>query len=177
MSEVFLERVFDPPIAAADVFRMARLGKGCFSVYRIRWHGSALAADGRRMICHFSGADAESVRTALRMTGADIFRLWPGTVHLAPDRAPADQAAANVVVERSFDEPVTLPEIQAIEDAGAWCLEAHNVTFLRTYFSWDKKRMICLYRAPDAESVRIAQRQAKMPVEDVWAFSAIQPEN
>jgi len=35
--------------------------------------------------------------------------------------------------------------------------------------------MICLYHAPDAESVRLAQRQAGMPLERVWAFHAVLP--
>lgn len=73
-----------------------------------------------------------------------------------------------VVVERRFDEPVELADIQAIEDRGAWCLEAHKVRFLSTYFSTDRKRMICLYEAPDAESVRLAQTKAGMPFERVW---------
>jgi hypothetical protein len=29
--------------------------------------------------------------------------------------------------------------------------------------------MLCLYQAPDAESVRLAQHQANMPVDRVWA--------
>lgn len=29
--------------------------------------------------------------------------------------------------------------------------------------------MVCIYAAPDAESVRSAQRQAGMPFETVWA--------
>jgi hypothetical protein len=78
-----------------------------------------------------------------------------------------------VVVERSFDEPVTIEEIQALEDAGASCLEAHEVAFVRTFFSRDCKRMICLYRAPDAEAVRMAQRKAGMPVDSVWSFRLI----
>jgi hypothetical protein len=35
--------------------------------------------------------------------------------------------------------------------------------------------MICLYHAPDAESVRIAQRAANMPVERIWTFSQFRP--
>jgi hypothetical protein len=73
-----------------------------------------------------------------------------------------------VVVERSFDEPVAFEAIQAIEDRGAWCLEMHNVRFLRTFFSLDRRRMICIYLAPDAESVRLAQSQAGVPFTRVW---------
>ncbi len=74
-----------------------------------------------------------------------------------------------VVVERKFPEPAMFDEIQAIEDAGAWCLDLHQVRFLRTYFSSDRQRMICLYEAPDAEAVRRSQRRIGLPFERVWA--------
>ena len=73
-----------------------------------------------------------------------------------------------VIVERTFETPVELAEVQSLEDRGAWCLQTHHVRFLRTWFARDRRRMICLYEAPDAESVRIAQRDAGMPVDRVW---------
>ena len=175
MTDVFLQRKFDPAVSVADVFEMVKLSSGCFGLHRVDWHMSALSSDGGQMICHFSGPDAESVRIALRQTDADIHAVWPGTIHDAPGLSDADHASANVLVQRSFEEPVTLEEIQAIEDEGSFCLETHKVRFLRTCFSRDRKSMVCLYQAPDAESVRIAQRQARMPVEQVWAFTAIRP--
>jgi hypothetical protein len=75
---------------------------------------------------------------------------------------------STVVVERSFGEPVAFEDLQAIEDRGARCLEAHRVRFLMTYFSRDRRRMVCLYEAPDAESVRLAQEKAGMPFERAW---------
>jgi len=35
--------------------------------------------------------------------------------------------------------------------------------------------MISLYQAPDAESVRLALQDARMPVERVWAFRQFRP--
>jgi hypothetical protein len=173
MTDVFLERRFDPPLTPTDVLAMAGESGGCFDLYRVDWQQSFLSADGRQMICWFSGPDAESARIALREANADISVLWPGTVHDAPEPPAAEP---NVVVERSWEEPVALDDIQAIEDAGAWCLETHRVKFARTFFSTDRKRMICLYHAPDAESVRLAQRQAQMPVDVVWAFQPVRPD-
>jgi Nickel responsive protein SCO4226-like len=142
----------------------------CFDLHRVRWHGSFLAAAGFDMVCWFSAVDAESIRIALRQNGVDMRRLWRGTVHYGPERV-----TPNVIVERSFEEPVNLEEVQAIEDASAGCLETHRVKFSRTFFSVDRKRMLCLYEAPDAESVRVAQREAAMPVDRVWAFTRIRP--
>lgn len=175
MTDLFLERDFDPPMTVEDVQEMSRQSRGCFGLHHVTWRASMLSLDGRKMLCRFQAPDAESARIALRTLNADITNLWPGTVHDAPGTTAADQALANVLVERGFDEPVTLESVQALEDAGAGCLATHRVAFLRTFFSADQKRMICLYRAPDAESVRLAQREAGMPVERVWAFTVVRP--
>ena len=175
MSDMFLEREFSHGLTAADVWSMARESGHCFHLHGINWRGSMLAAGGRRMLCHFNGLDAESVRIALRQSGSPPGRVWPGTVHEVPELSGLDPGYSNVVVTRSWSQPVELADIQAIEDAGAWCLEAHDVKFVRTFFAADHKRMACLYRAPDAESVRRAQVQAGMPLERVWAFEALVP--
>jgi hypothetical protein len=173
MADVFLERSFDAPLGISDVRHLLQSANGCLVMHRVDWQESFLSADGRQMICRFSGPDAESVRIALCKADTDIGALWAGTVHDAAELIPADLTAANVLVTRVFDKSVTLDEIQSIEDAGAWCLETRNVKFVRTFFSADCTRMVCIYRAPDAESVRQAQREARMPVDRVWAFQPV----
>ena len=74
-----------------------------------------------------------------------------------------------VVVERSFEEPTNLPELQAKEDAGAWCLRARDVTFQYTLLSRDQRRMVCFYEAPDAEAVRHAQEKGELPYDRIWS--------
>jgi hypothetical protein len=163
MEHVILEREFDPPLSPDDFLAMAMDAAGCLDTYRVTWCESLLALKGNRLLCRFQAPDIESVRMVVRDTQASAKVAWSGTVH---DTGRAGKAS--VVVARRFDGPITLEELQAREDAHAWCLEQHQVTFLRTFFSADRKRMICLYQAPDAESVRLAQRQAGMPVENVW---------
>lgn len=84
---------------------------------------------------------------------------------------------ARVIVERRFDEPQAFDEIQAQEDRFAWCLEQHRVQFIRSYFSRDRRRMICEYEAPDAETVREVQRTANMPFERIWTARVFDWEN
>lgn len=178
MPELFLEREFAQPLRAAMVRAASRnlQGQGCLELHRVEWMGSLLSPDGHRMVCRFRAPDAESLRIVFRTVGVvDLHCLWPGTLHERPGLTEAEGASANVLVRRRFEQPVSVDEIQALEDAGSWCLEARRVKFIRTYFSTDCKRMICLYHAPDAESVRQAQRQANMPVEDVWAFVNVRP--
>ena len=82
---------------------------------------------------------------------------------------------ALVVVERVFTEPIALAEFQAIAEENAWCYRLHQVRFVRSYVSNDGQHMICLYEAPDAESVRHVQRQTGMPVQRIWAASLHEP--
>jgi hypothetical protein len=154
---------------------MATDAAGCFDIHRVAWHGSLLSADGHRMCCWFSAADLESARLALRETVDEAVVYWRGSVHTVPGLSEEDIAGANVVVERSFENAVTLQEIQDIEDAGIACLETRNVRFMRTFFAADQKRMICLYAAPDVESVRQAQRGAAVPFDEAWGFRKIGP--
>lgn len=74
-----------------------------------------------------------------------------------------------IVVERTLEDPV---DVGALADNGertVACLRAHNVRFVQSYMSADGKRVICIYEAPDAESVRIALRQQGMlPFDRAW---------
>jgi hypothetical protein len=170
-THMFLRRRFDQPLSVDDVHARARNSDWCYAIHKVDWRGSFLSTDGHTLLCWFTAIDAESVRIALRQSGAEANDLWPGTVHESSEpRVP------NVIVERSFKEPVTFAEIQSTEEAAAGCLQVHRVRFARTFLSLDRRRMVCLYQAPDAESVRIAQREAALPLDNVWAFHRIAPE-
>jgi hypothetical protein len=168
MTDIFLERTFDTPLTADEVHGSSVRGSWCFELHNVKWRSSYLSASGTEMVCWFIAADAESVRLALRTLNSDIRRLWTGTVHEGPEGGEP-----NIVVQRSFAEPIRLEEIQAQEDAAEWCLRTHRVRFSRTFFSLDRTRMICFYEAPDSESVRLAQREARMPFDKVWAFQRL----
>jgi hypothetical protein len=168
--EAFLERTFDEPLTPADVVDGGREAQWCFDLHRVRWNGSFLANDGRAMICAFSAPDMESARLAMRDPDTDLSQFWPGTVHNA-----AVGIVPNVVVERSFVSPVRYEDIKALGEATAWCLETYNVKYSHTFFSLDRKRMLCFYRAPDAEAVRNVQREAGAPVSKIWTGLPIAP--
>lgn len=176
MTDVFLEREWAEPLDDRVLHDMVDDSLGCFGLHRVGWQESFLANDQKRLFCHFSAPDAESVRIALRKLDTDMRVHWPGTVHDAPGMSQEELLSANVIVSRNFDAPVALEDLQAIEDDNIQCLETHRVRFMRTFFSIDRKRMACLYEAPDAESVRIAQRQATMPFDSVWAFQRLAPD-
>jgi hypothetical protein len=167
---VFLERTFDAPLTPQDVVGSGRHSAWCFELHRVQWHGSFLARDGRALVCRFEAPDLESARIALRTAGADVERMWLGSV-----AGGGPSATANVVVARPFPAPARFEDVAALEKAKAWCLEAHRVAYSHTYYSRDGTRMLCFYAAPDAEAVRFAQREAEMPHDAVWAGVPIEP--
>jgi len=173
---VVVERSLPQPMTPAAVQQMAEGGAGCLALHRARHCESYLSPDGLRMTCIFQAPDAESVRIANRQLGAPFDRAWTATLHLPPEPSSpgsdAEPVAAgareHVIVERHFDLPVAFERIQAMEDAGAQCLDLHGIVFQRTYFARDRQRMLCLYTAPDAEAVRRATRQLGMPFQRIW---------
>ena len=169
--QLFLERTFEESLTREGVLAGSRRIDWCLDLHRVRWRSSFLAADGRTMICWFSAADRESVRLALLEARADLARLWSGTVH-----ASAHAVTPNVVVERSFRDPVRYEDIDALGRAKPWCYEAHGARHAYSFFSLDAKRMLCFYAAPDAEAMRIVQRETAMPADAVWAGALVTPD-
>jgi hypothetical protein len=78
-----------------------------------------------------------------------------------------------VVVERSFDEPVEFASVKASDDGSAGCREAYAVRFVKSYFSHDRRRMLCLFEAPDAEAVRTVQLRSRLPFDRVWTARVV----
>jgi len=49
------------------------------------------------------------------------------------------------------------------------CLELHGVFRQRSYLAVDGKRMLCHFRAPDAESLRTVMRLAHIEYDALWS--------
>jgi hypothetical protein len=79
-----------------------------------------------------------------------------------------------VVVERTFATPQTDADMAAVADRERGCLGIYRVTWKRSLLSDDRRRMICEYEAPDAESVRRVQRQAEADVDRIWTAEVIE---
>jgi hypothetical protein len=73
-----------------------------------------------------------------------------------------------VVIEQVFDPPLTDEEHGRIGKRVDKCLEIRNARWMRSYLSADRKRMVCEFDAPDAQSVRDAYRAAGVAFERVW---------
>ncbi len=78
-----------------------------------------------------------------------------------------------IMVERSFEPPLTEEELRAVEARMAPCLELYDVRWIRSFWSSDRRRMICEYDAADAASVRNVQREAEAKFERMWAAEVL----
>jgi hypothetical protein len=81
----------------------------------------------------------------------------------------------HVIVERTFQKPLSVEELAVVEARMKPCFELYRVEWLRSYWSTDRRRMICVYRAPDAGAVRDLQQEAEAQFDRVWTSDLRQP--
>jgi hypothetical protein len=82
---------------------------------------------------------------------------------------------AHIIVERSFQTPMSQQEIDAVGQRIAECLELYRVKWIQSFLSPDRRRMICEYEAVDAESVRNVQQEADARYDRVWIADVLGP--
>lgn len=78
---------------------------------------------------------------------------------------------SRIVMEQTFETPMSDDELSTFAKRLDPCLDLRNGAWARSYLSADRKRMVCEFEAPDAESVREALRSAGVPFDRVWASS------
>jgi hypothetical protein len=171
MEDVIVARAFKTPVGDADISGALAKHGWCLDLHRALYRWSYFATAGTRLICRFRAPDAESVRLALQGSPSRPVYAHTISIHMPPgaDDAPPETGTDSlIVVERNFDSEVDFATVEAIKDKGQWCLDQYRVRHLRSYFARDRKRMICLYRAPDAEAVRQVQDRIRLPYEQAW---------
>lgn len=84
---------------------------------------------------------------------------------------------AYVIVERTFEEPLTDEQIEVAMARMGPCLEQYGVRWIRSFLSNDRRRDVCEYEASDAEAVRMAHHLAGMPYVRVWTAQMMTPES
>jgi hypothetical protein len=178
MEHVIVEGRYPEPTTPEALLERGKAQRFCFDLHRSHPVSHFLSLDGSQICCVFRSPDAESVRRALRSVGVlPPDRVWTASLEGPPDgdmaalhaaAAAAAEREALVLVERDFPEPVRFPDVQALEDRGAWCLDLYGIRFLGSFFARDQRRMICLYAAPDAEAVRRTNTRLALPFERAW---------
>ncbi len=69
---------------------------------------------------------------------------------------------------RPMEPPATGEQVLAMAGEAGGCFDMHQVDWKYSYLSPEGDRMLCWYRAPDAESARNALRQLGSDLHAVW---------
>lgn len=73
----------------------------------------------------------------------------------------------HVIVENRFEQPVSERELHALMCGP--CFEIYNVFWEDCLLSEDGRGMLCWFKGPDAESVRVALRNQGLQADRVWS--------
>ena len=76
---------------------------------------------------------------------------------------------ARVIVEQSLEQRVSDEALSDVAKRLDPCLDIRDGTWIRSYVSNDRRRIICEFEAPDAESVRAALRSAGIAFDRAWS--------
>lgn len=85
---------------------------------------------------------------------------------------------ATLVLEQTFESPVSVEELNAAARRIDQCLEAHGARWMRSYVSLDRRRIICEFEAADADQVRDSYRASGVSFDACWTatmYSREQP--
>ena len=75
---------------------------------------------------------------------------------------------AILIVEQTFEVPLTDEEHDRAAQRLDPCLEQHGARWMRSYLAADRRRLLCEFEAADAEAVRASYRSAGVTFERVW---------
>jgi hypothetical protein len=76
---------------------------------------------------------------------------------------------ARIVMEQRFEQPMSDQALSDFAKCLVPCLDIRNGTWARSYVSNDRRRVLCEFEAPDAESVRDALRSCGISFDRVWS--------
>jgi hypothetical protein len=80
-----------------------------------------------------------------------------------------------LLVDYDHDPPVSDEALAQMAKRLDPCLEARGIRHLRSWVSTDRKRGLCEFEAPDAESLREAYHSAQVKFLRVWGADLFGP--
>lgn len=164
MTTFVVEQTFEEPVGP-DPLGAAESKAWCMTQYRVRPLTTYVSRDGRTTVGIYEAPDAESLRITRRNTGTvATSQTWPAHV-LAPPGGDSQPAAHLVLLERPMPQTYAPEQLQALIQAKAFCFELYRARWITSYLAQDGSRMLCIFDAPDVDSVRSVNRQLGLPFE------------
>lgn len=174
MVAVVVERACEKPVSLKALFRADTQGREFLDAHHTQARFHAVSASGMQTLCVYEAPDAEVLRHFTDQAGlTPASTIWAATAHAGTgdDTAmpPVLQSweASLGFVTHSFEEVVDFDAIQA-EHPASPCQMINRVRFVRSYLSLGKRRMVCLFAAPDLEAIRTASRASSLPCDGIF---------
>jgi Protein of unknown function (DUF4242) len=171
MELVLVERRFEKPVAFEDIQGQERAHSWCLDAYHVRFLKTFLSKDRRRMLCLYEAPDAEAVRRSQEQARVPFEHAWTCQSVKSPDELSDISGKEYVVVERVLAQPVTSEFVSSALSISRGCMELHRARHLESFLERGGLKMVCVFRAPDAEAVRTANTQLGAPDGDTWTAS------
>lgn len=158
MARVVLERCYHP--ARPDRSATARWGQFNAGLEQalwdqgVWWVRSCVARDGSRSVCELEAVSAAVVAVACDAVNMPVESVWPAETWLTGDPTVLSGPLAPIVVEVTFDPPITRATCDANKKQAAGCLSELGVQSAFSLVSRDERRALCLFAATHAEAVR-----------------------
>ncbi len=81
---------------------------------------------------------------------------------------------ATIILEHHFeDRPFDVDRYRDAQSRNAPCLDIHGVRHVVSYITPDRRRMVCVFEAPDAEAVRQTSRQLGYSYDSIWPATVV----
>jgi hypothetical protein len=171
MELVLVERRFEQPVAFEDIQGQERAQSWYLDTYHVRFLKTFFSKDRRRMLCLYEAPDAETVRRAQEQAKVPFEHAWTCQNVKSPDEPLDISFKEYVVVERVLAQPVTSEFLSSALRSSRGCMELHRASHLESFLERDGLKMVCVFRAPDAEAVRTVNAQLGAPDGDTWTAS------
>jgi hypothetical protein len=169
MELVVVERALAAATPFAELAQQEAAANWCLATHQVRPLASYVATHGLAAVCLYEAPDAEAVRLAQKQAKLPVSEVWSALPIRFADSEVARPDWSTVVITRQMPHSVTPDFFRETTHAGETCLQRYRVLPLVTYLAKNGLRTICVSEAPDAESVRVANRQMKMPLVDLWS--------
>jgi hypothetical protein len=174
MALVIVETVSDSPLFPEEPTKTDHRVLNCLAERNCTWRYSLLSTDRLRMICTFNAPDAESVRESYRRGGGAFSRIWSGEAITPVGIQPQQNPSALQVIEGTYP-PIEPSKWDELSQKTLSCYAERGIELIQSYLSNDRTRVICELNAPDAKSIREAQRRANISFDRVWSAMLIKP--
>lgn len=174
MTLVVVERSFEEPADVPTLVEQEERASWCFDEQDVKFLYSYISRTRTHMACVYEAPDAEAVRTTQRTAKAPYDRIW-AAVRVDEEEVEIPEGHTRVVVQRELPMEATIELVRELAGPGRDCIEARKGAPVESLLSKDGRRMVCCYVAPDAESVREANREAQLPVLRAWPATVLEP--